>query len=71
MWRWKVYDHHPHDQMSLLEAMNTGCVETLLLKTARVGLDIPEDTLQDASPEKTEDVNVDENLWSNAGENEN
>ena len=21
-WRWKVYDHQPHDQMSLLEAMD-------------------------------------------------
>ncbi|KAL3969266.1 beta-galactoside alpha-2,3-sialyltransferase (sialyltransferase 4A) [Sarotherodon galilaeus] len=26
-WRWKVYDHHPHDQMSLLDAMNAGCLE--------------------------------------------
>ncbi len=24
-WRWKVYDHQPHDQMSLLEAMDAGC----------------------------------------------
>ena len=31
-------------------------VETLLLKTDRVGLDIPEDPSQDASPEKTYDV---------------
>jgi transposase len=23
-WRRKVYDHHPHDQMSLLDAMNAG-----------------------------------------------
>nr|XP_015832862.2 uncharacterized protein LOC107397388 [Nothobranchius furzeri] len=23
-WRWKVYDHHPHDQMSLLDAMYAG-----------------------------------------------
>nr|XP_014267448.3 uncharacterized protein LOC106676077 [Maylandia zebra] len=23
-WRWKVYDHQPHDQMSLLEAMDAG-----------------------------------------------
>ena len=28
-WRWKVYDHHPHDQMSLLDAMNAGCLEIL------------------------------------------
>jgi len=21
-WRWKVYYHHPHDQISLLDAMN-------------------------------------------------
>jgi hypothetical protein len=27
-WRWKVYDHHPHDQMSLLDAMNAGCGDT-------------------------------------------
>jgi hypothetical protein len=27
-WRWKVYDHHPHDQMSLLDAMNAGCGNT-------------------------------------------
>ncbi|KAM8747389.1 uncharacterized protein AB9X84_015425 [Acanthopagrus schlegelii] len=26
-WRWKVYDHQPHDQMSLLEAMDAGCRE--------------------------------------------
>ncbi|KAI7810267.1 hypothetical protein IRJ41_023891, partial [Triplophysa rosa] len=26
-WRWKVYDHHPHDQMSLLDAMNAGCLD--------------------------------------------
>lgn len=25
-WRWKVYDHRPHDQMSLLNAMNAGCL---------------------------------------------
>jgi len=25
LWRWKVYDHHPHDQMSLLDAMDDGC----------------------------------------------
>ena len=31
-------------------------VETLLLKTARVGLDIPEDNFQAASPEKTQYV---------------
>ena len=41
VWRWKVYDHHPHDQMSLLESMNAACgvtspedclgVESLLL----------------------------------------
>ena len=24
-WRWKVYDHRPHDQMSLLDAMDAGC----------------------------------------------
>ncbi len=23
--RWKVYDHQPHDQMFLLDAMNAGC----------------------------------------------
>ena len=27
-WRWKVYDHHSHDQMSLLDAMNAGCGDT-------------------------------------------
>ena len=27
-WRWKVNDHHPHDQMSLLDAMNVGCGDT-------------------------------------------
>lgn len=27
-WRWKVFDHHPHDQMSLLEAMRAGCEDT-------------------------------------------
>ena len=26
-WRWKVYDHHPHDQISLLDAMNAGCLD--------------------------------------------
>ncbi|XP_070402546.1 uncharacterized protein [Nothobranchius furzeri] len=26
-WRWKVYDHHPHDQMSLLDAMYAGCLD--------------------------------------------
>ncbi|XP_051519617.1 uncharacterized protein LOC127420984 [Myxocyprinus asiaticus] len=25
-WRWKVYDHRPYEQMSLLEAMNAGCL---------------------------------------------
>ncbi|XP_051570452.1 uncharacterized protein LOC127450403 isoform X1 [Myxocyprinus asiaticus] len=24
-WRWKVYDHRPHDQLSLLGAMDAGC----------------------------------------------
>ncbi|KAJ8365441.1 hypothetical protein SKAU_G00142720 [Synaphobranchus kaupii] len=24
-WRWKVYDHQPDDQMSLLDAMDAGC----------------------------------------------
>lgn len=24
-WRWKVYDHRPHNQLSLLDAMNAGC----------------------------------------------
>lgn len=27
-WRWKVFGHHPHDQMSLLEAMRAGCEDT-------------------------------------------
>lgn len=27
-WRWKVFGHHPHDQMSLLEAMCAGCEDT-------------------------------------------
>nr|XP_015821056.1 uncharacterized protein LOC107389438 [Nothobranchius furzeri] len=26
-WRWKVFDHHPHDQMSLLDAMYAGCLD--------------------------------------------
>ena len=25
VWRWKVYDHRPQDQMSLLDAMDAGC----------------------------------------------
>lgn len=45
-------------------------VETLLLKTARVGLDIPEHAFQDALPEKTQVVIVVEILWPNAGERE-
>lgn len=24
-WRWKVYDHSPHDLLSLLDAMTAGC----------------------------------------------
>lgn len=24
-WRWKVYDHRPHDRMTLLDAMDAGC----------------------------------------------
>lgn len=24
-WRWKVFDHRPHDQMSLLDAMDAAC----------------------------------------------
>lgn len=27
-WRWKVYDHQTHDQMSLLDTMNVGCLGT-------------------------------------------
>ncbi|KAI7810071.1 hypothetical protein IRJ41_021635, partial [Triplophysa rosa] len=26
-WGWKVYDRHPHDQMSLLDRMNAGCLD--------------------------------------------
>jgi transposase len=26
-WRWKVYDHRPHDQMFLLDAMYAGCLD--------------------------------------------
>lgn len=44
-WKWKVYDHHVH--MTLLDAVNAGC-EDISLKSARVGLDFPEGTLQDA-----------------------
>ncbi len=29
-WRWKVYDHQPHDQMSLLDAMNAVCLDISL-----------------------------------------
>lgn len=25
-WTWKVYDHQPHDPVSLLEAMNADCL---------------------------------------------
>lgn len=69
-WRWKVYDHRPHDQMSLLDAMNAGC-----------GVISPEDCQGWIRHSRRyfprciarEDIrcDVDENLWPNAGEREN
>lgn len=35
-WRWKVYDHCPHDQMCFLDAMNAGCLDI----SAKDGSDI-------------------------------
>ena len=64
-WRWKVYDHHPHNQMSLLEAMNAGCLDISAedcqrwIRHARrffprcIALDVIR-------------RDVDENLWPNA-----
>ena len=30
-----LYDHHPHDQMSLLDAMNAGCLDMGWIRHAR------------------------------------
>ncbi|KAM9426087.1 uncharacterized protein KZ484_016148 isoform 2-T2 [Pholidichthys leucotaenia] len=67
-WRWKV-DHHSHDQMSLLEAMEVACEDTS-----------PEDCKSWIERSRSyfarcvarEDVRceVDENLWPNAEERE-
>ncbi|KAI7799111.1 hypothetical protein IRJ41_018416, partial [Triplophysa rosa] len=68
-WRWKVYDHHPHDQMTLLEEMNAGCGDIS-----------PEDCQGWIRHSRRyfprciarEDIrcDVDENLWPNARERE-
>ena len=47
MWRWKVYDHQPHEQMSLLEAMDAG---------SKGGSDIPSSFIPGASPWMISDV---------------
>lgn len=39
-WRWKVYDHHPYEQMPLLDAM-TGTAE--VQRNVRVGYGMQED----------------------------
>ena len=69
MWRWSVYDPHPHDHMSLLDAMNVGC-----------GDSSPEDYQAWIRHSRgyfprciaIEHIrrDVDENLWPNAGERE-
>ena len=64
-WRWKVYDHHPHDQMSLLDAMNTGCLnissEYFQRWTRHAKRFFPRCISQDDIS-----CDVDENLWPNA-----
>lgn len=68
-WRWKLYDHSPHDQLSLLDAMNAGCG------------DISPETCQGWIRHSKrffpwcfarEDIrcDVDENMWPNAEERE-
>ena len=47
MWRWKVYDHEPHEQMSLLEVMDAG---------SKGGSDIPSSFIPGASPWMISDV---------------
>ena len=61
-WRGNIYDHNPHTQMSLLDAMNAGCEDTSAeecqawirhAKRCLARENIPWD--------------VDENMWPNAG----
>jgi len=40
-----LYDHHPHDQMYLLDAMNAGCLDI-----ARDGSGMPEDSFLGVLP---------------------
>ena len=42
-WRWKVYDHRPYDQMSLLDAMNAACLANRLRELP--GMDSPFQTI--------------------------
>jgi hypothetical protein len=64
-WRWKVYDHHPHDQISLLDAMNAGCLnissEYFRGWTRHAKRFFPRCIAQDDIS-----CDVDENLWPNA-----
>ncbi|XP_071348704.1 uncharacterized protein [Trachinotus anak] len=68
-WRWKVFDHHPHDQMSLLDAMAAACQD--------ITADNCQGWIRHAKryfPRclAREDIrcDVDENMWPNADESE-
>ena len=65
-WRWKVHDHNPHTEMSLLDTMNAACKDTSAeacgawICHAKIFflLCLARDNIR---------CDVDENMWPNAG----
>ncbi len=54
-WRWKVFDHRPQDQMSLLDAMDATC-QDITAEHCQGWIRHTKRFFQDALPEKISDV---------------
>ena len=64
-WRWKVYDHRPQDQMSLLEAMAAGCMD-IAPEDIQAWIRHSKRFYPRCMARETIRCDVDENLWPNA-----
>ncbi|KAI2661539.1 Ribosome maturation factor RimP [Labeo rohita] len=64
-WRWKVFDHRPHDQMSLLDAMDAAC-QDITAEHCQGWIRHAKRFFPRCLAKEDIRCDVDENMWPNA-----
>ena len=66
-WRWKVYDHNPHTQMSQLDAMNAAFEDTSA-EDCQAWIRHAKIFFPRCLARENICCDIDENMWPNAGD---